>query len=278
MNKEELAEKFSRLRNKLRRADLLTAGNAAFVMLLFGAFVVVAGYINQHPEGFSLKAAAADFYANVGAELVSIAVTVLIIDTLHRRRDARSEKRRLIREMGSPDNGIALRAAREITEHNYHWDGSLHHADLMGANLQGARLLSADLRWAIIHYANLVRATLYGANLRRAVLWGAKLMAADLRMADLKDADLIWADLRDAKVTIAQLQKAGMLRGATLPDGQRYDGRFKLRGDINQAKTDGIDTDDLEAVARWYAISYEEFERSLDIRKDRPETTDWGRS
>jgi hypothetical protein len=276
MYEEKMAGRIMGFRYRLRHIDWLPPGNAAFVLLVLGVIVIVAGYGNQHPEGLDLKTVITDFYTNVGTELLSIAVTVLVIDALGARREASAERRRLVREMGSFDNGIALRAIREIRAHGYHADGSLHHADLMRANLQGAELWSADLRGASFHHANLAGADLLGADLRRSVLWRANLRGTHLDEADLREANLIWSDLREARVTRDQLAMADSLRGAVLPDGSRYDGRFRLKGDISQAKMDGIDTDDPGAMAKWYAVPYNEFVRSLDLRKDRPELTDWG--
>lgn len=262
-------------RYRLRHIDWLTPTKAAFILLVLGIIVIVGGYVNQYPEGFNPDTAITDFYANLGTELLSIAVTVLVVDALGARREANLEKHRLMREMSSPDNGIALLAVREMRAHGYLGDGSLRHADLMGANLQGAELYSADLCGAALHSANLMRADLLGADLRRAILWNANLRGARLDQADLSGADLIWSNLEGARVTRDQLKMAGRLRGATLPDGSRYDGRFQLQRDISQARTDGVAIDDPEALARWYAMPYDEFVRSLDLRRDRPELTDW---
>lgn len=277
MYEEKVIGRIMGFRYRLRHIDWLTPGKAAVVLLVLGFIVIVVGYINQHPEGFNLDTAITDFYANLGTELLSIAVTVLVIDALGAQREANLEKRRLIREMGSTDNGIALRAVREIRAHGYLVDGSLRHADLMRANLQGAKLYSADLRGAALHNANLTRADLLGADLRRAILWGANLRDTRLDLADLGGANMIWSNLEGAAVTRDQLKMASNLRGAILPDGSRYDGGFQLEGDISQARTDGIDIDDPEALARWYAMPCDEFVRSLDLRRDRPELTDWGR-
>ncbi len=75
---------------------------------------------------------------------------------------------------------------------------------------------------------------------------------ADLRRANLTEADLTSADLSSAEVTDEQLSQAERLHKAIMPDGNRYDGRFELPGDIEAARKAGIDTNDAEALARWY--------------------------
>lgn len=257
--------------------DRLTPRMAAFGLLLVGFAILILGYKYQHPEGLSWSALTSDLYANVGTDFVSIAITVLGIDALNQRREARLEKRRLIREMGSRDNGIALRAVQELREYGYLSDGSLHSAWLMRANLEAAELYSADIRGAALHSANLRGAELIGANLSRAALWRTNLAEADLIDADLSDANFKYANLEGARVTRNQLEKAYSLRGTVLPNGRIYDGSFRLKGDISEAQKDGIDMSDPVALAKWYAMPRDEFWRSMDLRKDRPELTDWGR-
>jgi hypothetical protein len=142
--------------------------------------------------------------------------------------------------------------------------GLLHGVDLRGANLQRARLQEADLAGA-----NLEEASLPAANLRRADLSGATLQQADLQGADLQDANLRGANLHRANlrganlqganlseaqfVTDRQLSQALKLWRATLPDGTRYDGRFELVADIQEARGLGVDSYNPDLMARWYA-------------------------
>jgi hypothetical protein len=265
------------VRNKMALLDRFTPRMAAFGFLVMGIAILILGYRYQHPEGLSWNALTSDLYANVGVDFVSIAITVLVIDALNQRREVRMEKRRLIREMGSRDNGIALRAVQELREYSYLSDGSLRSVWLMSANLEGAELYSADIRGAALHSANLRGAELVGANLSRAALWRTNLADAGLIYADLSGANFKYANLECARVTHNQLEKSYSLRGTVLPNGKVYDGSFQLKGDIDEAKQDGIDISDPVALAKWYAVPWEEFRRSMDLRKERPEFTDWGR-
>jgi uncharacterized protein YjbI with pentapeptide repeats len=125
---------------------------------------------------------------------------------------------------------------------------TLDKATLTNAKLQGADLSSASLQDANLTKAALLKADLSStastpnlkdmplwffkerstnltdANLSHAALLKADLSRAYLSGADLTDADLTDADLTDAKGwTTEQLTAAGSLKGATMPNGQKYE-------------------------------------------------------
>jgi len=151
---------------------------------------------------------------------------LLFLVTIPAERKAEQQlKRQLFREMGSPDNGIALRAVAELRGHGWLTDGSLkkvnlEYANLQGArlreaNLQGADLSDANLQGAYLPEANLQGAILSDANLQEADLLGANLQGAYLPEANLQEADLLGANLAGAYLRYANLQGAD-LRGAKL--------------------------------------------------------------
>jgi len=122
------------------------------------------------------------------------------------------------------------------------WKAELRGVDLRGADLSGVNLRNADLGEAILSGADLSGVNLFEANLREAnlngaflsgaFLSGAFLSRADLREADLREADLREADLREADLTGAivsdgQLDQAQSLKGATMPNGQKYEDWLK---------------------------------------------------
>jgi uncharacterized protein YjbI with pentapeptide repeats len=103
----------------------------------------------------------------------------------------------------------------------------LRRVALRGANLTGVVLSNANLWRANLQGVSLWRANLYGANLQRAdlrktILEEAVLEQAFLQRADLRGPFLQGANLRGAKVTNRQLDAAGSLRGATMPDGSKH--------------------------------------------------------
>jgi DNA-binding XRE family transcriptional regulator len=181
------------------------------------------GYLNQNGHlylGEALGNLLGDFYANASTELVSIAITVLIIDALVQRRETEREKRDLILQMGSPDNAFAREAVRKLRVRGWLEDGSLQGADLRKADLRGANLLAADMMRALLYDAKLSRAVLMDANLHQAGLFHADMRTTDLRGANLAEADLSYTDLRGADLFEADLRKARLysadLRGAKI--------------------------------------------------------------
>jgi hypothetical protein len=123
-------------------------------------------------------------------------------------------------------------------------DYPLKEADLREADLSEAHLPNANLSAARLSEANLARADLRGAdlrgaNLRNAILRGARLgpppseedaepdqtAPADLRMADLSYADLEGAE----EWAVEQLTAARFLKGATMPNGLKYEAWLKVK-------------------------------------------------
>ncbi len=64
-----------------------------------------------------------------------------------------------------------------------------------------------------------------GAGLGQANLSGANLSGADLSRANLQSANL-----KDANVADAQIEQARSLKGATMPNGQKYEDWLKTKG------------------------------------------------
>ncbi|MFL5804404.1 MAG: pentapeptide repeat-containing protein [Roseiflexaceae bacterium] len=273
--------------------DRLTAPRVAALLLgVFGVLIGFGGYANQYcysdfcnslpnlGEGWGhfFK----DFYANVATTLIGIAIAVLTIDWLGERRvehlAEEQLKAQLIREMGSTDNGIALRAVRELRAREWLEDGSLEWADLDKANLRGADLHMAYLQIARLGRSNLQGANLHGANLEGAFLYDTDLRGAELYGAVLYDADLHRADLRGANLSLVhlsdadrQLSTAYRLRDALMPSGiYHYDGCYNLLGDIADAIKQGIDTKDPTAMADFYGVSLEEYQRGQKWARENP--------
>jgi uncharacterized protein YjbI with pentapeptide repeats len=102
-------------------------------------------------------------------------------------------------------------------------DADLRYAFLPDAFLPDAFLRHADLRYALLDNSNLSDADLRNADLRDTYLRGANLTGADLTGADLTGADLTGA----TRLTDEGIAAAESLKGATMPNGQKYEDWLK---------------------------------------------------
>ena len=168
----------------------------------------------------------------------------------------------LLSHLRTTGNREALEAIGQLRDEGWLTDGSMQGVAMCRAPLQGANLEDANLCCVGLHQANLA-----GANLSRAKLQGAKLSLCNLHGADLKDAEIENADFYKASLngtqnlTEAQLMLASRLMGVTMPNGERYDGRFSLFGDLALAEWSNIDTDDPEAMAAFYGVSLDVYQK-----------------
>jgi uncharacterized protein YjbI with pentapeptide repeats len=192
----------------------------ALLLIIPALIIAVLGYLTQQgnlPASEPLAALARSYASLVASELVSIAITIFIVDAVFRRRDAEQEKRELILQLGSPVNEVAREAIRRLRIRGWLSDGSLRQACLAHANLRGAELGEADLAGANLREtdlrgSDLRRVSLRGANLSGALLRGADLIGADLRGCDLRVANLSETYLRDANLQQADLSFADLSR------------------------------------------------------------------
>jgi hypothetical protein len=197
-----------------------TPPRLALALLVLAILIGALGYLNEVGWRYladSPRRIIAEFYANFTTELVSVAFTILVVDRLYQRREKEREKKRLILQMGSPDNAFAREAARALQSSGWLRDGSLKGAWLMGANLQGAFLWGANLQGAWLEDVKLQETNLAGANLQEAVLVAANLQQANLQGANLQEAVLVAVNLQEANLRGANLQEAN-LAGAKLQE------------------------------------------------------------
>jgi uncharacterized protein YjbI with pentapeptide repeats len=168
----------------------------------------------------------------------------------------------LLSHLRTTGNREALKAVDQLRDKGWLTDGSMQGVAMCRVPLQGANLEDANLCCAGLHQANLV-----GVNLSRAKLQGAKLSLCNLHGANLKDAELENTDFYKASLNgaqnlmEAQLVQASRLLGVTMPNGERYDGRFSLFGDLALAKWSNIDTDDPEAMAAFYGVPLDVYQK-----------------
>lgn len=223
-----------------RITNFLNIQNVAFIILGVSILIGAYGYFIEYGLIFSWEKLNRDFYSNISTELLSIFITVLVIDRLIKKREVNELKRQLIRELKSNDNATAIRALHELRARNWALDGSIRRSHLLKANLKGAYLKNVDLSYTWLRDANFEKAYMKGINLCGAVLVGA----------NLKDAK---------RLSSRQLSETNMLLAATMPNGSRYDGRFNLEGDIKMAESRDYKMSDPESAARFYGVSLDDY-------------------
>lgn len=164
------------------------------------------------------------WFSNLNSEFAGafiLSALLLVLVSMPEQRSVERElKQRLIRELRSPNNGIALLACDELADRGWLYDGTLKRAVLRSANLQEARLFSANLEGANLSFANLQGAHLEWANLQGVNLFYANLQETPLEWINLQGANLYVANLEGAHLSFANLQGANLsnanLRGASL--------------------------------------------------------------
>lgn len=228
-----------RFRNLLRN---LNVNEFAKWLAILALIIIIVGFIDNP----NVRTFFQNLWPNLSTELASIALTILVIDTLNSRRAKRHELEALILQMGSPDNGFAVEAVRILRAKGWLMDGSLRGKKFGSANLQCADLSKADLdgaqlNWADLRGANLTYAQLQGVNLggakfdklpepdsRAATFWHADLRGAILGKAVLREVNLGGTDLRGANLLEADLIGATTTadtkfdENTILPDGKKW--------------------------------------------------------
>jgi uncharacterized protein YjbI with pentapeptide repeats len=260
---------------KLNPIQWLGIGFFLLGILIFLATVVLQSLVDN-----LLK----DYLVNVSTDLIFVSITVLIIDSLNKEEARKRERQDLIFRMGSANNVVATEAARRLKAGDF-WIFSLRgerfpNADLTKADLKGADLRDVDLFGTNLTEANLENSHMEGAiiidtNFRKADLSNAHLEGAFIRatinnLFIFKDANLHNANLNGATFSIKkeetmvedeslQLRHAYRLNHAIMPNGNRYDGRYRLGGDINQPGVSEKEGDE-SFMASFYGVPVEEYQ------------------
>jgi len=200
-----------RLRQARRRFERWAAqpGNGLTLRVLIVAAVVLIA------AAFGLLAPEDSLWHRLAAPAIVMTIAVVAVDALFRMRGDLLEKERVIRQMGSRNNHLALDAARTVIERGWHRDGSLAGICFDRADLRDLTMSSARLAGSSFMYAGLRDAELMFANLRSARLGSSDLRSANLSFSDLESAVLGLADLENASLGRCSLRDAH-LEGANL--------------------------------------------------------------
>jgi uncharacterized protein YjbI with pentapeptide repeats len=198
----------------------------AFALMLVGVGIFIGAALFRGDQGYTV---------NLYTEVLSIAVTVFILDYLNRRRDERNAERalkeQLVRDAGSTSNEVAKNAVHQLRKiKEGKWligdNGLLQCADLTEANLCQADLSHANLEGSHLAKINLVRAKLSWTNMRRTNIRMGFLSRADLGWAQLTEASLGGCDFEKATMPAVNLSKA-FLQGAILTEAQLHGANLK---------------------------------------------------
>jgi uncharacterized protein YjbI with pentapeptide repeats len=205
---------------------------------------------------------------NIVTDLLGVALTVFIIDTMYRLRSDAERKKILIAKLGSKNNAVATEALHELDAQGWLSDGSLYRAFLLSCNLDGNSFTGADLRRVSFSFASLRDTTWFEADLQGAFLDHADLSNATFSMhavgphfteADLTGATLTTANLSGAKVRHEQLCRAGTLWRAKMSDGQLYDGRYNFPNDIELFLKYARNPNNPQEWADFYGVSLDRY-------------------
>lgn len=210
------------------------------VLLLLTMFAAYSALLSIKADGGIISAEwMSSFMANLSTEMIGAIITFFMFNVII---GGRQERNRLIQDLGSRVNEVAIKAAEDLKAKGWLRDGALTEAILIEANLQGANLreadlqrarmqranlqnvnlLDADLERSNLGYANLQNAELEGINLEKAILKNANLQNTNLQDANLQSANLWHANLQEANLMYSDLQGANLkeanLKGANLEE------------------------------------------------------------
>jgi len=90
-----------------------TSQNIAVTLFILACFVIIYGFDYIYPIHTN-KQFISDFYANGGAELVSIAITVILLDRLNDRKNAEERLEELKVRLRSPNPHIVIEAIQML--------------------------------------------------------------------------------------------------------------------------------------------------------------------
>lgn len=244
----------------LRSTRVMTVQRIGLFVAALSVAVGILGYQGSHPEGFDVGGLTRDFYANVSAELASIAITVLIIDKLIELRDSEKELMRLKRLMTSRQNFVSTAAVGLMRARGWLFDGSLQGIDLRNANIAGAAMYDSDMSYALLSGADAQGVDLTRAILRGAVCNDANFDEAKLYNVALQDAELNRASFREAWLNGAKMENSRLV-GADFDGARLYTCKFHnacLRGTrFRNAHLNGVEFNDADlSGANFYEVEY----------------------
>lgn len=213
-----------------------------------------------------------EFQRIIGATLMVIIVASLVGAVIRKERKSDEEElAKLIRKLKSKSHAVASGALAELDATGWLSDGSLRSMYLGGGDLDDGDFTNGDLQGVALPFTSLKRTSWLRCNLENAMLIQSDLegaifylssLSGDGEEANLKGARLWGANLKGADVRVGQLMEARCLIFATMQDGNPYDGRFNLWGDLENLENSNIEGSSNIAVA--YGVSEEHYLEGQD--------------
>lgn len=184
------------------------------------------------------------FETNLYTELLSIGVTILVLNWFADRRARNQRKQELLLQLSSPSNDFALEASRQLDQLGWLEDGTLSGTEFSGGNLKGAKFLAADLS----------RTWWIGAHFEKASLSETKFNEASFTFCFFNDTDCWRVDFENAVIASC------VFRGANLIDANMCGARFDEGTILPDGKPWTPDTD----MTRFTDPDHPQFWRSDD--------------
>lgn len=177
------------------------------IVILAIGFLLGATWFEGDDNGLS-------YVTNLYTELISIGVTVVILDRLNQWRDDRRLKHNLLEDLKSASVAPAVNSLDRLRRENWLDENGLVGKDLQRANWEGAYIGGLNFENAYMRNINLKSVTsrdgkknqpvnFKNANLQEALLQNAILNGANLSGAILNSANLSGAKLNNANLTNA---------------------------------------------------------------------------
>jgi len=146
-----------------------------------------------------------DSYLDITTSLLTISLTILVIDHLNNKRAMAIEKRKLVQGLRSTSRGILESALEDLRVKNWLEDGSLS-----GINLNGVVLSDLDLRHANLDSANFMNGTLNNVNFEFAILANANLRWVSSNRCNFNRTSLLGAKLSSGQFTLCSFSPASL--------------------------------------------------------------------
>jgi len=208
------------------------------------------------------------FWVNTATEIIGIILTVAFIDYYYRQREEKELKVKLIREMGSRDNADALKAVSELRAKGWLQDGSLNnlyiqYADLKNADLSLASLTncnfdSVNFEGANLFYTNFSSSEIRNSDFKRAMIIGTIFRETKLLHTDFTGVSYGRGNSLSEEATHSLFCNALALRRSIMPNGMKYDGRYRLHEELSNS-SDSDHITHAQGWANYYGITVEQY-------------------